>query len=102
TVTLIARLFSAHHIPTFGEFGTVLNSLQDSVFAGAFFWIVYLALEPFVRKRWPGRIVSWARLLAGDFRDPLVGRDILIGSVFGVAITVVNYLAYLARGGPAL
>jgi hypothetical protein len=38
---------------------------------------------------------------AGDFRDPLVGRDILIGSVIGVAITVVNYLANLMRGVPA-
>jgi serine/threonine-protein kinase len=36
-----------------------------------------------LRRRWPERIISWNRLLAGDFRDPLVGRDLLIGAVFG-------------------
>jgi hypothetical protein len=36
-------------------------------------------LEPYVRRRWPSTLVSWTRLLAGGFRDPLVGRDVLIG-----------------------
>jgi hypothetical protein len=53
-----------------------------------FFWVVYLAFEPFVRRRWPGRIISWSRLLAGGFRDPLVGRDLLIGAVFGSAMII--------------
>jgi hypothetical protein len=36
-------------------------------------------------------------VLAGGFRDPLVGRDILIGAVFGLGIVVCNfYLANLA------
>ena len=34
-------------------------------------------------------------MLAGGFRDPLVGRDILIGAVFGLA-TIVTYF-YLPR-----
>jgi hypothetical protein len=33
-----------------------------------------------VRRRWPATLVSWSRLLAGRFRDPLVGRDVLAGS----------------------
>jgi serine/threonine-protein kinase len=45
--------------------------------AGA--WMLYMALEPLVRRRWPYSLVSWSRLLSGDIRDPLVGRDILIG-----------------------
>jgi eukaryotic-like serine/threonine-protein kinase len=96
-LTQLTRLFSAHHIPTFGEFGTVLNGLQDSLFAGAFFWVVYLALEPSVRKRWPGRIISWSRLLAGDFRDPLVARDILIGGVVGIGITLWQLGVFFVR-----
>ena len=43
-----------------------------------------LALEPYVRKRWPETIISWTRVLAGRFRDPLVGRDILLGCLLGV------------------
>jgi serine/threonine-protein kinase len=45
---------------------------------------MYLALEPYVRRRWPRRIVAWNRLLDGRFRDPLVGRDVLLG-VLGAA-----------------
>ena len=97
TVTLLSRILSAHHIPTFAEFGTILNGLQDSLFAGMFFLILYLALEPFVRKRWPGRIISWARLLGGDYRDPLVGRDMLIGGLAGVGITLWQLFFHFLR-----
>ena len=38
-----------------------------------------MALEPFIRRHWPQALVSWARLLQGGFRDPRVGRDVLIG-----------------------
>jgi serine/threonine-protein kinase len=55
-----------------------------------------MALEPFVRRRWPERIISWNRLLAGDFRDPLVGRDILIGASFGSALALVLFVWTLA------
>ncbi|HEX8190994.1 MAG TPA: hypothetical protein VF586_21725, partial [Pyrinomonadaceae bacterium] len=64
-------------------------------FWSCFFWAVYVAFEPFVRRRWPGRIISWSRLVAGGFRDPLVGRDILVGSVFGVGAILCNF--YLAE-----
>jgi predicted Ser/Thr protein kinase len=47
-------------------------------------WILYVAVEPFVRRRWPQVLVSWTRLLSGELRDPLVARDILIGCAFGV------------------
>jgi serine/threonine-protein kinase len=100
---MISWVFLAHHYLYFGEFFLLfLPALMSNLYFSALLWLFYIALEPYVRRWWPHRIVSWSRLLAGDFRDPLVGRDILIGSVFGVAITVVNYLAHLARGGPAL
>ena len=97
-VTLLMRIFSAHHVPTFDEFGTILNALQDSLFAAAFLWLVYIALEPFVRRRWPHRIVSWTRLLNGDFRDPLVGRDVLVGALLGIAVSAWQIGFYFLRG----
>ncbi|MEA2204050.1 MAG: eukaryotic-like serine/threonine-protein kinase [Blastocatellia bacterium] len=97
SLTMISRLFTAHHAPVIDEFFTLLNGLQDAVFAGGFFWVLYVALEPFVRKRWPNRIVSWARLLAGDFRDPMVGRDVLMGAVFGIGITLWQLFFHSAR-----
>jgi hypothetical protein len=105
TLILFSRLVSAHHVPAGSEFGTFLNGLEDSVFAASFFWVIYIALEPFVRRRWPHRIISWTRLLAGDFRDPMVGRDVLIGAVFGVGIAVWQLGFFHARawlGDPSL
>lgn len=96
--TLLTRISSAHHVPTFDEFGTILNALQDSLFAGAFLWLVYMALEPFVRRRWPHRIVSWTRLLNGDYRDPLVGRDVLAGALVGIGVGVWQIGFYFVRG----
>ena len=52
----------------------------------AFLWLFYIALEPDLRQRWPHRIISWSRLLAGRWHDPLVGRDLLIGGLFVAGI----------------
>ena len=57
----------------------------------------YLAVEPFVRRRWPDALVSWTRVLAGQFRDPIVGRDILIGALLGVGWAVLNRVNEVSR-----
>ena len=88
-------LFSAHHVSAESEAINFVGGVQIMLFWSLFFWMVYLAFEPFVRRRWPGRIISWSRVLAGGFRDPLVGRDILIGAVFGLAIIFCQF--YLAN-----
>jgi hypothetical protein len=51
---------------------------------------LYIALEPFVRRREPQILISWSRLLAGKFHDPLVGRDLLIGLVYAIALLLVE------------
>ena len=81
-VQLLFWLFEAHHSGSVeDEFELFLTYLAFGTFAGFYLWLLYIALEPFLRRRWPHRIISWSRLLRGDFRDPLVGRDILIGAV---------------------
>ena len=52
-------------------------------------WLYYVALEPFVRRLWPDVLISWSRLLSGRLRDPLVGRDLLIGCLFGIVFVIV-------------
>src|SRR6185369_5869203 len=84
-------LLISHHVATEGEAFNFITGMQLVLFWTFFFWVVYLAFEPFVRRRWPGRIVSWSRVLAGGFRDPLVGRDILIGAVFGLGTILSNF-----------
>jgi hypothetical protein len=59
-------------------------------------WLVYLALEPYVRRLWPDVLISWTRLLSGRFRDSLVGRDVLFGFVTGAALGAVILASELA------
>jgi len=48
-------------------------------------WTLYIAVEPFVRRHWPQVLVSLTNVLTGRARDPVVGRDVLIGAALGVA-----------------
>ena len=74
----------AHIAVSFGTFGTFLVALATSVFYGAVMWTVYMALEPYVRRRWPQTLISWSAVLIGRIRDAVVGRDVLIGCAAGV------------------
>ncbi len=51
--------------------------------------VVYLAFEPYFRRRYPELLVSWTRLISGRLRDPLVGRDHLWGLLAGLAASLV-------------
>jgi serine/threonine-protein kinase len=80
----LQHLFSMYHAPNANEAGLILDAIGEALWRAAAVWILYLAVEPFVRRRWPQTIVSWSRVLAGKLRDPLVGGDILIGVAFGL------------------
>lgn len=90
-ILFLRWLFWSHHVSAESEAFNFIAGAKNILFWSLFFWVVYLAFEPFVRRRWPGRIISWNRVLAGGFRDPLVGRDILIGAVFGLGIIVCQF-----------
>jgi hypothetical protein len=70
-------------------FSSFIGSIAFTLFEGLTLYMLYLAVEPFVRRRWPDAIISWSRLLSGRFRDPLVGRDLLFGSLLGVVVALV-------------
>ncbi|HEY2786601.1 MAG TPA: serine/threonine-protein kinase, partial [Fimbriiglobus sp.] len=66
--------------------------------------LCYVALEPVARRWWPWRMSAWSRLVAGRVRDPLVGRDVLIGLVIGflsVVISRVNFFLLSRLTGDA-
>jgi serine/threonine-protein kinase len=83
----------AHITVSFGTFGAFLVALATSVFYGAVMWTVYIALEPYVRRRWPQTLISWSAVLIGRVRDAVVGRDVLIGCAAGSALAVLNGIA---------
>lgn len=61
----------------------------------------YVAMEPHVRRRWPRFLVTWVRLLRGNWRDPVVGRDVLLGmaaSAFTVSLWAIGSLAAGGQG----
>jgi predicted Ser/Thr protein kinase len=68
----------------------------DDLLTAGWLWIFYMALEPYVRRRWPQIIVTWSRVLAGGFRDPLVGGHLLAGIAFGIGFAIWNFSAQLA------
>ena len=61
-----------------------LLAICTSIFYAFVTYAMYIALEPFVRRRWPQAIISWSSVLTGHIQDPVVGRDVL----FGIALAV--------------
>ena len=84
-------LISAHHLPDFNlELNSFMRYYADVLLGAVLLLVIYLALEPYVRRFWPDSVLGWTRLMSGHLRDPRVGRDILIGCSFAVALTVLE------------
>jgi serine/threonine protein kinase len=81
---LMICLFRSHFVPTTDMLGLMILALSTALFVSSCLWVLYLALEPYVRRNWPQTIISWTRLHTGGFRDPLVGRDFLFGVLLGM------------------
>jgi len=84
------------HFATIGAtIGLFVLAVSTSLFTSGVIWMLYLAVEPWVRRHWPKTIISWSRLIAGHGRDPLVGRDILFGVALGVVWILIFQLRYI-------
>lgn len=101
---LIARQLLVHDFWSLdSHLSSLMTSLSEVLLISSLVWLLYISLEPYLRRRWPQGIISWTRLLAGRWRDPLVGRDVLIGVAFGVliaALTKVEFWASRLTDGP--
>jgi serine/threonine-protein kinase len=98
-ILALAWGIEAHHLPTSYEFALFVIITSAALFIAAFVWLLYIGLEPFVRRRWPNALISWNRVLAGQFRDPLVGRNVLMGVALGVAgVCLLGTLRHFAEG----
>jgi serine/threonine-protein kinase len=72
--------------------------LGMSLFFSMVMFLAYMGLEPYVRRLWPESLISWSRLLAGRLKDPLVGRDLLIGAVAGTFTLLLSRAHTLVPG----
>ena len=92
---LIFHAAFSYHVNDLAEIGLLVMRTARALFFSAFVWMLYVALEPLVRRKWPKTLVSWSRLLAGGLRDPLVGRAILFG-LAGAGIFRLTDVIWLA------
>jgi hypothetical protein len=88
----------------FGQMVRLATGAGYALFSGGAMAVFYLAAEPALRRRWPELLISWSRLLAGRWRDPRVGRDMLVGLVVTfamVGLIEAGRLVSWRLGGPA-
>jgi serine/threonine-protein kinase len=84
---MAALLITAHHVVDITmEIALLARGAGIVMLVASLIWLFYLALEPYVRRLRPWTLISWARLLGGGWRDPVVGRDVLIGMVWGALV----------------
>jgi len=94
----LAWLIGGHHVASFWEAVVGIEALAWAALYAIFMALGYLAIEPAMRRRRPQALVSWTRLIAGEVRDPLVGRDLLIGTFAG-CIAIAAFSGALAFSG---
>jgi predicted Ser/Thr protein kinase len=91
--------FSLHHVPLPD---TLLNRFFEALAIGAlyalFCLVLYLALEPYVRRTWPHVLIGWTRLMSGAWRDPMVGRSVLAGGAMFGLMAILSLMQASLRG----
>jgi predicted Ser/Thr protein kinase len=92
----------AHFNTSIGTFAMFLLAICTAVFYGFVIYVMYIALEPQMRRRWPRTLISWSAILTGQWRDPIVGRDVLVGVVFGVGLSVFSQVVDALALGSSL
>lgn len=88
-----ARILLAHHVAdTNAEVNLLVVPGALALLVAGLIWVYYIALEPYVRRRWPEYLISWTRLLSGNYRDAMVGRDLLAGCLIGCCLALVEHV----------
>ena len=86
--SMISWAFATSHVASLSELGLLLIGASIALLLATVCWLMYIALEPLIRSRWPDSLIAWTRLLSGRFSDPLVGRVLLAGALLGVVSAI--------------
>ena len=95
-VQMALWLAYGHFVPALDVLGLLALAVSTALLMAAISWVLYMALEPFVRRLWPQTIISWTRLISGRIRDPLVGRDALFGVLLGLIWVLIIEVRFAA------
>ncbi len=90
-------VIGANHVAGQWEAYSLTLELAWASLAALFLWTLYVALEPVVRRRMPTLLISWNRLLAGNYRDPMIGRDLLAGGAIGLFVSAFDHTSIFYR-----
>jgi hypothetical protein len=86
-------LLEGQHVGSFWELHLAVSALSLAAFVAGLIWLLYIGIEPNVRRNWPDALISWTRLEAGRLRDPLVASHILAGIAISCTMfPVINAL----------
>jgi eukaryotic-like serine/threonine-protein kinase len=108
--SISAQLLHARHYTQIGvEWGRDTIMIGFALYSALNLWLLYMGFEPYVRRFWPQLVIGWTRLLSGRVRDPLVGRDVLVGVAAGTigalliaSREIVPHLANMRMPAPGL
>lgn len=89
----------AHHVAGAGELVMILQTAARALLRALIICAAYIGLEPYIRRWRPRLLIGWNRLLRGQFRDPAVGRELLIGTACGALAQLIGS-AGLLLGNP--
>jgi serine/threonine-protein kinase len=81
SVLLLSWVFGSDHQMDARELNLLVAAIGEALFRSVVVGLLYLAIEPLIRQRWPHALIPWNRVLEGNFRDPVVGRSALVGLV---------------------
>ncbi len=88
---------TAHPVPTQDMLGLFQNAAADTLAAALVTWLIYLAIEPALRARYPHSMITWNRLLGGRWLDAQVAADVLIGAALGCGLWMGAQALELAK-----
>jgi serine/threonine-protein kinase len=94
---MLTWAFLTSHVASDSELALLLLGASIALFLAGVCWLLYVALEPLIRRRWPDSLIAWTRLLSGRLSDPLVGRVLLAGALLGVFGAISGEALQLAR-----
>jgi serine/threonine-protein kinase len=89
---------AAHHVVTMAELSVFWRVVAQAAINAGVIWLFYIALEPWVRRRWPHVLIAWTRYTVKGIRDPLVGRGLLYGAAFACAWAALTLLRLRLHG----
>ncbi len=101
-ITTASLLIEADRFPRFDSIFFQGVGFAPALWLAVMFWVFYIALEPSARRTLPHALIGWTRVFRARLGDPLVGREVLSGVVFGSlasGVLAILVLVLLRRAG---